>query len=270
MMRVTVLSENTVRDDRLQAEHGLSLYIETGGRRLLFDMGQSSRFADHARMLGVDLRTVDTAVLSHGHYDHGGGLRTFLEQNETAPVYVSRFAFGAHYNGTEKYIGLDRTLCGHPRLRETAGTVSLGDGLTLYASLEQPPRRAVDTGGLTCREGDVYVPEEFRHEQVFLCEEDGQRVLFSGCAHKGIVNLLEWFRPDVFVGGCHLSKVPLDGTLEEVAEELGRYHTVLYVCHCTGTAQAQFLKERLPSVTCLSAGDTVDIGVTATHRQRES
>ena len=92
-MKVVTLMENTTCCDELFCEHGLSLYIETEGHRILFDAGQSAAFADNAEKLGVDLREVDFAVLSHGHYDHGGGLGRFLEIHKTAPVYVSRYAF---------------------------------------------------------------------------------------------------------------------------------------------------------------------------------
>ena len=77
-MRVTMLLDNIAADPRLVAEHGLSLYLETGDHKILFDAGQSSAFAENAEKLGVDLREVDFAVLSHGHYDHGGGLERFL------------------------------------------------------------------------------------------------------------------------------------------------------------------------------------------------
>ena len=85
-MKITSLVENTTADPRLGKEHGLSLYIEAAGKTLLFDMGQSGLFAQNARTLGLDLAKVDLAVLSHGHYDHGGGLTHFLELNKTAPV----------------------------------------------------------------------------------------------------------------------------------------------------------------------------------------
>ena len=109
-MRIVTLIENTSCQASLCCEHGLSLYIETGKHRILFDAGQTGAFADNAEKLGIDLRTVDLAVLSHGHYDHGGGLKRFLEINHTAPVYLSRNAFGAYYNGTQKYIGLDSAI----------------------------------------------------------------------------------------------------------------------------------------------------------------
>ena len=80
-MRIVTLVENTSRRQDLTAEHGLSLYIETGSHKILFDAGQSAAFADNAEKLGIDLTQADLAVLSHGHYDHGGGLGKFLETN---------------------------------------------------------------------------------------------------------------------------------------------------------------------------------------------
>ena len=72
-MKLTVLMENTTVREDLTAEHGLSLYIEANGKRILFDTGASATFADNAEKLGIDLSQVDLCILSHGHYDHGGG-----------------------------------------------------------------------------------------------------------------------------------------------------------------------------------------------------
>ena len=92
-MRIVTLMENTACREDLAAEHGLSLYVQTDGCSLLFDAGQSAAFADNAEKLGVDLAEVKLAVLSHGHYDHGGGLKKFLEINDTAPVWMNPCAF---------------------------------------------------------------------------------------------------------------------------------------------------------------------------------
>ena len=81
-MKVTVLIENTACREDLAAEHGLSLLIETSTSTILFDAGQTGAFADNAKKLGIDLNTVDFCILSHGHYDHGGGLKRFLEEND--------------------------------------------------------------------------------------------------------------------------------------------------------------------------------------------
>ena len=92
IMKITALTENTSADPRFGAEHGLSLYIEANGHRILFDSGQTELFERNASLLGIDLAGVDIAVLSHGHYDHSGGLKRFLELNDSAPVYLHRLA----------------------------------------------------------------------------------------------------------------------------------------------------------------------------------
>ena len=91
-MKISVLVENTSSEQEILSEHGLSLYIETEEHKILFDTGQSDDFAENSRSMGIDLSKADMVILSHGHYDHGGGLKRFLEINQTAPVYVSRHA----------------------------------------------------------------------------------------------------------------------------------------------------------------------------------
>jgi len=115
-MKIISLTENTTKKDNIAAEHGLSLYIEANGQKILFDMGQTDSFYKNALTLGIDLSEIDIAILSHGHYDHGGGLKQFLEINKKAPVYINAKAFEPHFNGTEKYIGLDITLKDSSRL----------------------------------------------------------------------------------------------------------------------------------------------------------
>lgn len=229
MIQITALVENTSADPRLGAEHGLSLYIETGAHHILFDMGQTALYAANARALGVDLAGVDLAVLSHGHYDHGGGLAHFLAANPGAPVYLSRYAFEPHYHGSTKNIGLEPALAQNLRLRFTGETTPLGDGLTLYACNARPRRHDLGSFGLTTVRDGTFVAEDFRHEQYLLIEQAGKRVLISGCFHKGILDLVEWFRPDVLVGGFHFSKLPLDETLAGYARALDRSGTVFYL-----------------------------------------
>ena len=229
MIQITALVENTSADPRLGAEHGLSLYIETGAHHILFDMGQTALYAANARALGVDLAGVDLAVLSHGHYDHGGGLAHFLAANPGAPVYLSRYAFEPHYHGSTKNIGLEPALAQNLRLRFTGETTPLGDGLTLYACNARPRRHDLGSFGLTTVRDGAFVAEDFRHEQYLLIEQAGKRVLISGCFHKGILDLVEWFRPDVLVGGFHFSKLPLDETLAGYARALDRSGPVFYL-----------------------------------------
>ena len=259
-MNIVTLMENTTCRDDLACEHGLSLYIETERHRILFDAGQSGAFADNAEKLGIDLSKVDFAVLSHGHYDHGGGLRRFLEINKTAPVYVSRYALEPHYHAAGKEIGLDPWLDQTRRLIFVEDVLELGEGITLYPSRKEQLCCPIDRDGMTAMKDGVRVPEDFCHEQYLVVEEQGKRVCFSGCSHRGILNIARYFQPDVLVGGFHFMK-------KDTTSEQGRMmmikdaeilmtaseYTVYYTGHCTGQAQFDLLEammgDRLHSIS---------------------
>ena len=257
-MKITALIENTSARG-LPTEHGLSLFVETAEHKFLFDMGQTDLFARNAETLGIALSKVDFAVLSHGHYDRGGGLNTFLALNDHAPVYMSRYAFEPHYNGTEKYIGLDQDLKSSNRLVLVDEDMPIAEGITVYGCHHAP--KVVDFGscGLNMIQDGRMTEDDFRHEQYLLVVENGKRILFSGCSHRGILNIMHWFRPDICIGGFHLSKLPLDETLAGYAKALDAYPTAYYTGHCTGTAQYQFMKERMRNLHYLSVGDSIVI-----------
>ena len=264
-MRIHVLVENSACSPDLTAEHGLSLYIETAGQRILFDAGQSAAFADNAQKMGVDLSAVDLAVLSHGHYDHGGGLMRFLELNDHAPVYVSRHAFGGHCNASGKYIGLAPELAGHPRLIAAKGVMDIGEGLTLHSCEGMHMHTPLDSAGLTRSEGEAYLPDDFRHEQYLLIREGEKTVLISGCSHRGILNIVSAFEPDVLVGGFHFMKLDPEcdadrERLEQAAAALLGHKAVYYTGHCTGEAPYALLKARMGGrLMPLSTGMTIEL-----------
>ena len=258
-MKVVSLVENTTTNEDFVCEHGLSLYIETNNHKILFDMGQSDLFAENGKKLGIDLAQVDMVILSHGHYDHGGGLKKFLEINSKAPVYISKYAFGEYYNGTEKYIGLDITLKNSARIVFTDGKVELAEGLTLYHCNDREKSYELGSFGLNKKEEGIFVPDDFLHEQYLSIKENGKHVLISGCSHKGILNIAEWFQPDVLVGGFHFSKLPLDEILEGYAKVLDGYDTAYYTCHCTGIKQYQFMKNYMKQINYLATGNEIEI-----------
>ena len=260
-MKITTLIENTACAPWFTAEHGLSLFVEAAGHRFLFDAGQSGAFADNAGRLGIDLRRAEFAVLSHGHYDHGGGMIRFLEQNRSAKLYVNEHAFGGHYNGAGRCIGLSDELRRSSRLILTGDEYAIAPGLTLYTCNDRPLALPIESSGLTEQVGEFLLPEEFRHEQSLLIEEKGKRILLSGCAHKGVLNLLHWFKPDVFIGGFHFKQLtPDDPRLKAWGEAMAAYDTVFYTGHCTGAEQYAVLKEILGErLHALSTGAVFEI-----------
>lgn len=246
-MRVTVLSENTTSTPLCRAEHGLSLYIETASKRILFDMGQSDLFAKNAMALDVDVSKADYCVLSHGHYDHGGGLEEFLRLNAKAPVYMSSSAFADYYNASDKYIGLDKSLVDDERFVFTdSETFAIESGISLICLNNKISTEKIDSAGLTVETNGVKNPDAFLHEQYLVIEERGRRVVFSGCSHKGAVNIAKLLNPDVFIGGFHFSKIETEGAgalrLASAAAELLSLGADFYTCHCTGLAQYSYLK----------------------------
>ena len=255
-MKVVTLMENTACCEDLCAEHGLSLYLETENHKILFDAGQSAAFADNAAKLGVDLKAVDFAVLSHGHYDHGGGLGKFLEINKIAPVYVSSHAFEPHYNAAGKYLGVEPALQSDPRIRYVAEETALSDGIRLHRLDAMP----ADTAGLTVEENGERKPDDFRHEQYLMIEEAGKRILVSGCSHKGILQIMEAFRPDILIGGFHFMKIAEEETLRKAAAKLLEYDTVYYTGHCTGQKQYDYLKNIMGDrLHYIAAGSILEI-----------
>ena len=168
-MIIQVLSENTAASEDFGCEHGLSLYAETKKHRLLFDTGASGLFAENAEKLDVDLSAVDIAVLSHDHYDHGGGLKTFLEKNEQAKVYVQERAFEPHYSnragGIKAYIGLDSSLLPNERFVFCGGHRKIDGELELFSQVREITPVPSGNAELYRKAGEAFVPDDFAHEQ---------------------------------------------------------------------------------------------------------
>lgn len=273
-MKITSIIENTSTRDLL-VEHGLSLFIEKNeGQKVLFDMGQSDLFARNAATMSLSIADVDVAVVSHGHYDHGGGLRTFLQENSKANVFIHKDAFLPHYSLREtrlRNIGLDESLRGDERLTFCQGITRMDSGMTLFADVKGDYCNPIGNKllfGPSAMEND-----DFCHEQNLLIEEDGLLVLFAGCAHRGIVNILKRAEeiagkaPTHVFAGMHLVKSGLspaeeDTFIARLASELMKYKdTMFYTMHCTGEDQYQKLKSIMTrQIDYLACGDCVTIG----------
>jgi len=257
-MRIKTLVENTAISDEFNTEHGLSLYIETKKHKLLFDLGAGTLFLENAKKLNVDLSEIDLVVISHGHYDHGGGLKTFLTVNNKAKIYLNQKAFDSHYsnrtNQEKAYIGLDQGLISNERLIFTGDSFIIDDELELFSDVYGDRFTPKGNQDLFMEIGKSIVCDDFSHEQNLIVKENSNTLLVAGCAHKGIINIIDCFNKKMnsslthVIGGFHLYNRSKDNCedpelINQIGELLKDTGSKYYTCHCTGIEPYKILKE---------------------------
>ncbi len=259
--RVTVLSENSViKPMGLIGEHGFAALVERGDQKVLFDTGQGYALIHNARILGVDLEAIDTVVLSHGHYDHTGGLAELLKAGGRKRIFAHPGIFVSRYwegpDGSRDPIGIPFTR-------------AYLEGLGADFVLSKTPQVVVE-GIVTTGEVPMETGFEKGDTTLFLCDEHGGGrdphlddlslvvegesglLVLLGCAHAGLVNILRFVQrqyPDkpikAVVGGTHLGfsdEEQMQGTVDAMTgmgvEKVG-------ASHCTGLAGSARLREAL-------------------------
>lgn len=274
-MIIKTLVENTGVSEQYRCEHGLSLYIETEKHKILFDAGQKDLFMENAEKMGIDLSLVDTMVISHGHYDHGGGLKEFMRVNDKAKIYVHAKAFEKHYSlrdeGVKVDIGLDESLKRQERLIFNTGYLKIDDELELISEIRGNELLSRSNKTLLMEKEEGYKEDDFEHEQSLIITDKEKLVLIAGCAHKGIVNIvnhgisLKDRAISVVIGGFHLynpstkvtEELPL---IEKIAETLNSTGSRYYTCHCTGLeAYAALKKAMVENIQYLATGSEINI-----------
>lgn len=262
-MRIVNLIENTQGQDGCTAAHGLSFYVETKKHKLLVDLGPSDETLKNANVLGVDLTAVDTVILSHGHYDHSGGILPFSKINNNALIYMQDTATDAYYadDGESaperyRYIGIDQEITKLPQVRFLQGDACIDDELELITIIKRSHELPFTNKRLLVRTKEGYQRDDFVHEHFLVIRQDGKTILMSGCAHNGILSILDAYiqkygkAPDLVVSGFHLMKKtdyrPEEiKEIEDIAKELMNYPTKYVTCHCTGTVAFDVMKNIL-------------------------
>lgn len=256
-MIIQTLVENRSDKPELGEEHGLSLYIETQRHKILFDTGGSKLFAENARKMGVNLATVDIVILSHGHYDHGGGIGTFLALNQTAKIYMQKNAFQKHFSHSifsqQKYIGLDQELLPNTRFVFVEGGIVIDEDLELFSHITGKRFPLSGNQDLYMESNGELNQDDFSHEQNLIITERDKILLVAGCAHKGIVNIVDQFfqdnkkMPDMVIGGFHLynsaaKRDEAPSTVAKIGQALAETKVQYFTGHCTGMKSYEQLK----------------------------
>jgi len=247
-VRVTTLCENTAGGPNLLGEHGLAMLLEARGKKILFDTGAGRTLLPNVQSLGVNLQDLDAVVLSHGHYDHTGGLPPLLKKHPSLLVYAHPDIFGAKYrrkNGVYKYIGVPWSR----QQMEQEGArfclnrlpVELGPGIMLTGGIPRREEKVPGSGNFFLKTEAGMVADSLEDDQALVLESSAGLVVLLGCAHAGLVNTLQYIRKltgqekiYALLGGTHLLDLK-EEELRQILEQLQDFGLQkIAPCHCTG------------------------------------
>lgn len=261
-MKITTLIENNSgkRSD-LHTEHGLSVYIEVDGKNILFDTGQSGNFIDNAEKLGIDLKNLDYVIISHGHYDHSGGFeRLIREINPDIELYIGKGFFDKKYGfiseDNYKYIGnpfsesfLEENDI--PTKYVSEDITNITENLMIFTNFNRDEDFENTDETMYIKENGNYRKDEFYDEVSLGLKTDKGLFILVGCAHPGIVNILETIseRTDMkingLIGGTHLIKED-ETKINKIIEYLKEKDIkIVAACHCTGKQGETMLSQQL-------------------------
>ena len=271
----TLIEDEKPKTSGFLIEHGLSLYFEHGGKRILFDTGTSDAFVYNATLHGIDLNKIDLCIISHAHNDHIGGLEAFLGINSHAEVYMKSAIRGDYYTkllGKKERTGLDPAFFDKyaARLHFFDDKIEVAPGVTA-ASIRNFRRLPLYASLMLEKKGDSFVSDTLDHElYVAIKEEDGVVVL-TGCAHHGVLNILMTASEDFgpikgVVGGFHLNGTGKRSLFKEPESEVVAIAKYLennkikkvFTGHCTGKKPLDKLV-LMSRTKKMNAGDILEI-----------
>lgn len=224
--------------------------------------------------MGVNIAEVDTVIISHGHVDHGGGLKYLLENNNKALIYIKKTAFNTHITkvlGLKVNIGINKDYKNHPQLIFTDNLTEIDENIILFSGIEKRKYFSESNNKLYKIEDSVFTLDDFNHEQHLIIRENNKYNLLSGCSHMGIVNIVEHGQKIIgkdfenVIGGFHLynpisRKKENSKLVKNIGKELLKTKTNYYTCHCTGEVAFNKLKAILGNrLKYLSTGTVIEI-----------
>jgi len=240
-MKIVTLIENMANEQSLFAEHGLSLYIETSEKKILFDTGQSGLFIQNAQKLGIDIEDVDILVLSHGHYDHTGGLYPFLEINKKAVVFAKKEIFTPKYKDKTRFIGTvynEDALSG--RMIFVNSITEVAPDVFIFPTIDQHHHIDTNFNNHFKKEKTSFFPDTFEDELFLIIKKNRHINILTACSHRGITNICttatNYFKLPVnlILGGFHMVNCGVEHYVF-IMNYLGNLNPkMIGVCHCTG------------------------------------
>lgn len=276
MLKVHILTDDRVRKRGLLAEHGLSLWIEKDDKSILFDAGQSSVFFHNAKAMGINLESADCIVISHGHYDHCGGLQYFPYKDRVPAIFVHPDAFLKKFASTDKdepsrEVGIPFDVSGKDwmknRIYYTRQSLKIEQGILLSGEIPCSNTFEEVPQGFYIEKDDRITHDMMLDEQMLIIEDNNELAIFLGCSHPGIINSIKYAKkliPDksikLLVAGMHLENVSPIRLQMTIQHLLDMNIQKVVPLHCTGFGamceMKRFLGERCLT---LCAGDVIEV-----------
>lgn len=258
-MKIVTLCENRLEPCfQLKASHGLSLFIETDDYKILYDVGQDNVFYENAKALGIDIEGADAVVVSHGHLDHAGGLR-YLKDLKNVIISADSFREKVRVHNNEKMdIGISKKLSEFRCLgKDISNSFQIHKGVWCIANVNlSSPYQCMEKGLCEKQSDGVITDDSFSDELNLAIETPDGLYVISGCAHKGVINILKEAQKitginkiHTFIGGMHLNFAD-ETQIHDVLLELKKFNISRYVVgHCTGFDAIYMMKTMMGSET---------------------
>jgi 7,8-dihydropterin-6-yl-methyl-4-(beta-D-ribofuranosyl)aminobenzene 5'-phosphate synthase len=274
--KVTTLVENSVAQcgKPLIGEHGLSFYIETEKNKILFDTGQNLAIANNAKVLGIDLRQIDSVVLSHGHYDHAGGLKSLVACNRGFTIYAHPEVFGHKLKSADcnlKYIGmpLEKNYLEAKgiNLKLTRKPIQVASGIQTTGEIPMDNDFEELEADFYLKKENAVLTDTFADDQALILESEEGITVLLGCSHRGVINTLNHVANltkkkniSTLLGGLHLGKAS-DSKLKKIRKSLREFSLEkIGVGHCTGIRALIALSDEFPhKVFVNTVGNVVSV-----------
>lgn len=277
-MKIITLIENKLGSKRcLYSEHGLSLYIETERKKILFDTGQSGNFIENAVKLGVDLKDLNYVIISHGHYDHSGGFKRLIKEiNPNIKLYVGKGFFNEKYSlienevykyrgnpFTEKFLEENKI----PVVYIDKDVVSITENLLVFTNFNKNEEFENINQSMYLKEGNNYKIDPFQDEISVALKTEKGLIVIVGCSHVGVVNIIDTIKERTntniygLLGGTHIEKEK-EEKIDKIVEYLKKNDIkIVGACHCTGKRGEEMLKQKLGEIFIENAtGDILKTG----------
>lgn len=273
-MKIHILMDNYVTSPKLLSQHGLSFFIEAHNKKILFDAGQTDAFINNAKVLGLSLSEIEAIVLSHGHYDHTGGLEGLAKLNKKAQIYMHPYALNEKFSlkdGMIRHAGIPFKLesigLNQERIKFNIKAKYIFDDILISGEIQRSNNFETIPKNLMIKKDDNLIQDDMIDEQMLIIREKRGIIIILGCSHPGVANCIEYasrLLPNekilAVIGGIHLKNANEERINTTIEYLKSKNIERIIPLHCTGFEAMSEIKRVLKDKCIIVAvGEVLEI-----------